>query len=158
MLDFNTGDDIPQIDLENIEEAIDYILSERVSSEEVIQLEDPTSPAVIQPEISPTPIVASPLEKKRGRRGTYKRKREKSLWACTFCKSVFSYKQSLKEHMNNVRVCQKKQKRLEERSIVSAPHECLGATLQSCIETLQDHKRLNDLQAKIRLSLIIIYI
>ena len=154
--DFTTGDDFRDINIENIEDVIEEFLDNIVSSEE--ELEAPTSPAVIQPEISPTPIVASPLEKKRGRRGTYKRKRGKSLWACTFCKSVFSYKQSLKEHMNNIRVCQKKQKRLEERSIVSAPHECLGATLQSCIETLQDHKRLNDLQAKIRLSLIIIYI
>ena len=146
MLDFNTGDDIPQIDFENIEEDIDYILSERVSSEEVIQLEDPTSPAVIQPEISPTPIVASPLEKKRGRRGAYKRNKVvKGGWVCSDCRHPFSSKQNLTEHMENVKMCLKRQKRLEDaEQIQLAPHEDLGSTLQACIDTLKDHQRLNE--------------
>ena len=137
MLDFNTGDDIPQIDFENIEEDIDYILSERVSSEEVIILEAPTSPADIQLEVSPIPVV-DPQKKKRKRI-------RKGGWVCSDCRHPFSSKQNLTEHMENVKMCLKRQKRLEDaEQIQLAPHEDLGSTLQACIDTLKDHQRLNE--------------
>ena len=58
----------------------------------------------------------------------------------------------------NTEYCAKKQKRLnDDATITLAPHENLGSTLQSCIDTLRDHQRLNE-QVKAKYVLIITYI
>ena len=152
MLDFNTGDDFNHLVLENVED-IDYI-AEWISSEN-----NQLSSSPIQVASS---VVDSPEKRKRKRAAKQPIKKRirilKGSWVCNKCNSTFCNKQSLDDHMDNIRICQKKQKRLEERSITLDPHDDLGSTLQTCIDTLRDHQRLNDSQAKIRLSLIIIYI
>ena len=136
MLDFTTGDDFADIIVDNIETSIAYIKGFANSQSEI------TLPQGASCQTA-SPVVA-PLKKKKGKRGPYKRK-VKVRWACALCKSTFGDKQSLKDHMDNIRICQKKQKRLEDAEhITLAPHEELGATLQACIDTLKDHQRLNE--------------
>ena len=134
MLGFTTGDDFPNLIEDNIDEGIAYIREFANLQSEII------SPQVASSQAA-SPVVA-PLKKKRIRI-------RKGVWSCTFCKSTFSSKQNLEEHMENIRICVKKQKRLSEEEITLAPHEDLGSTLQSCVETLRQHQRLNEpLKAK----------
>ena len=127
MCDFTTGDDFPDIITDNLNNIAYYSVEFEHSESKIIQLE------------------SSPLKKKRG---PYKRK-VKASWICPNCRNTFCDKQSLQEHMENIRICVKKQKRLSEEEITLAPHEDLGSTLQSCVETLRQHQRLNEpLKAK----------
>lgn len=132
MLDFNTGDDFNNIDVD-----IDYISDFPDPQSEIIppQLEivslEVASSAVISPQVA----TVKKKKRKRVRKGG---------WFCASCKSTFSSKQSLVEHMENIRICQKKQKRLEDEPITLDPHEDLGQTLQSCIKTLRDYQTMNE--------------
>ena len=132
MLDFITGDDFANIIPDNIDADIDYILN-CPNSPKIVSLEVASS-AVVSEFISPQVAKVKKRKRKRVRKGG---------WFCASCKSTFSSKQSLVEHMENIRMCQKKQKRLEEEPITLAPHENLGETLQLCIDTLQKHERMN---------------
>ena len=78
--------------------------------------------------ISEPSQVATAIKKKRKQY-----RKSKGSWFCESCKSFFDSKQALTTHMENIRICQKKQKRLEEdaEQFTLAPHENLGGTLQS---------------------------
>lgn len=135
MCDFTTGDDFIDITGVNIDTSC---ISEIASLETEI----------IQQEVSPLQV---DLKNKRGKRGKYKRKTvAKATWTCEFCKYTFCNKQSLQEHMENPKICLKKQKRLRDEEINLAPHEDIGASLQKCVEILRNHIRMDDPPSKVR--------
>ena len=102
---YDSGDDFQSIITNNIDQSI-------ANFQSII-------PDNIELASSESPQVATAIKKKRKQY-----RKSKGSWFCESCRNFFDNKQALTTHMENIRICQKKQKRLEdaEQITLAPPH------------------------------------